>query len=193
MFRIRTALAAAVVAVAATLALAGPASAHDTIVSSTPAAGEVLTAAPTEVVVTFSNTLLSQDDTGGSAMTVVDESGKDWVGGAPAVVADSVTVPLEAGMPNGVYEVTWRVVSSDGHPTDGQFSFTVAADEVAPETTAPTEPEQTTAPEQTSEPEQPATPTPDAESAPWPLLIGLGVVLVAAVVVIIVIAARRKR
>lgn len=197
MFRIRTVLATAAVAVLAGLGVAAPASAHDTIVSSSPGADEQLSAAPEEVALVFSNELLSLDGNTGTAMIVEDESGKDWVAGEPVVEADTVTVPLEPGMTDGTYLVTWKVVSSDGHPTSGDYSFSIAG--VAP-TEAPAtetaEPEPTesatavaTQAEVTDEAEVPA----DDESAPWPLLIGLGVVLLAAVVTFIVILARKKR
>ena len=194
MFRIRTAIAAAAVAIVAGLAFAAPASAHDTITSSSPAADEQLASAPEQVVLTFSNELLALEENSGTAMTVADESGKDWVAGAPVVAADTVTVPLESGMPNGSYLVTWKVVSSDGHPTSGEYSFTIAADESAAETAAPEESAAPTETEQAAEPEPTVTPisTP-VDAAPWPLIIGLGVVVLAAVVVLVVVLVRRKR
>ena len=189
MFRIRTAVAAAAVATIAALAVAAPASAHDTIVSSTPAADSQLTTAPTEVVLTFSNNLISLDENSGTAMTVADESGEDWVAGEPTITADSVTVPLAEGMPNGAYTVTWQVVSSDGHPTSGEYAFSLAAPEASAEPSAtPTE----TATEQ-PEAVKTTQPAEQSDATPWPLLIGLGVVLLAAIVTAVVIAARRRR
>lgn len=191
MFRIRTTLAAVAVATLAALAVAAPASAHDSIVSSTPAPDEQLTAAPTEVVLGFSNNLLSLDANSGTAMTVVDDSGKDWVDGAPAVSADTVTVSLADGMPNGAYTVTWQVVSSDGHPTSGEYSFSVAAPEASAAPSAT--PSESAGPEKSSQPSRSAEPVEQADATPWPLLIGLGLVVLAAIVVVIVIAARRRR
>ncbi|WP_336644632.1 copper resistance CopC family protein [Microbacterium sp. USHLN186] len=193
--RIRTRIATAVAAaaVAASLAVAAPASAHDTIVSSTPAADAQLTSAPTEVVLTFSNNLLSLDENSGTAMTVTDESGKDWVAGEPEISADTVTVPLAEGMPNGAYRVTWQVVSSDGHPTSGEYGFALAA--APPVETATAQPTETAAPAQTGTPSETATPTAtvEADATPWPLLIGLGVVVLVAIVLAVVMAARRRR
>lgn len=192
MFRIRSTIAAVAVATVAALAVAGPASAHDTIVSSTPAADSQLTAAPTEVVLTFSNTLLSLDENSGTAMTVIDESGEDWVAGPPVVAADTVTVPLAEGMPGGAYTVTWQVVSSDGHPTSGEYGFSLTLPEASAEPSAT--PSETAAAEPTDPPSDAAQPAQQSDdSMPWPLLIGLGVVLLAAIVTAIVIAVRRKR
>jgi methionine-rich copper-binding protein CopC len=193
MFRIRTALAGAAVAVVAMLAVAAPASAHDELVSSSPAFDEQLTTAPEQVVLTFSDNLLELEGNSGTAMTVVDESGTDWVGGDPVVSADTVTVPLKSGMPNGAYAVTWQVVSSDGHPTSGDYAFSLAAAEATPSPSATTS--ETAAPAQTAAPSSPAaTQAPsETDAAPWPLLIGLGVVLLAAIIIVIVIAARKRR
>lgn len=192
MFRIRTTIAAVAVATVAALAVAAPASAHDTIVSSAPAADSQLTAAPAEVVLTFSNTLLSLDENSGTAMTVIDESGEDWVAGPPVVAADTVTVPLAEGMPGGAYTVTWQVVSSDGHPTSGEYGFSLTLPEASAEPSAT--PSETAAAEPTDPPSDAAQPAQQSDdSMPWPLLIGLGVVLLAAIVTAIVIAVRRKR
>lgn len=195
MFRFRTVLATAAVAVAATLALAAPASAHDEIVASSPAAGEQLTVVPEEVVLTFSNNLLSLDENSGTAMTVVDGAGEDWVAGDPVVAADTVTAPLQPDMPNGDYLVTWKVVSSDGHPTSGEYSFSIAAEQApTPEATESAEPTaEPTESEATAEPTAEPTQAPADEAAPWPLLIGLGVVLLVAVVLVVVMAMRKKR
>ncbi|HTN55845.1 MAG TPA: copper resistance CopC family protein [Microbacterium sp.] len=199
MFRIRTVLAGVAVAAAAVLAVAAPASAHDEIVSSSPASGEQLTTAPDQVVLTFSNNLLELAGNNGTAVVVADGSGADWVSGDPVVSADTVTVPLKSGMPDGDFTVTWQVVSSDGHPTSGEYVFSLAVPEAAPtpsataaETAAPVE---TTAPAETTSPASPeATQAPsETEAAPWPLLIGLGVVLIAAIVIVILITVRKRR
>src|SRR5690606_38335612 len=109
MFRIRTALAGAAVAVVALLTVAAPASAHDELVSTSPAFDEQLTTAPEQVVLTFSDDVLQLSGSNGTAMTVVDESGADWVAGDPVISADTVTVPLKSGMPNGDFTVTWKI------------------------------------------------------------------------------------
>ena len=46
--------------------------------------------------------------------------------GAP-VVADTVLTQPLAGEASGVVTVLWKVVSSDGHPISGEYSFTVDA------------------------------------------------------------------
>lgn len=121
------------VAVAATIVLvsASPAAAHDELISSTPASGSQLSEAPAEISLTFSADVL----TIGAAVIVADGAGRDWAVGEPTVQSGTVTVELGAGMPEGGYQIRWRVVSEDGHPISGLVPFTVG--EAAPLTRTP--------------------------------------------------------
>jgi hypothetical protein len=47
-----------------------------------------------------------------------------------------VSIPLRDGMPDGDYQLGWRVVSSDGHPIEGTLKFSVAAGSPAATTAA---------------------------------------------------------
>lgn len=124
MSRIRVFAAGMLVAVVAVLASAAPASAHGQLVSSSPAAGERLTAAPEQVSLTFTDELLTLDGAGMTVL-VIDVDGRDWVEGEPTVSGPTVTAQLAAGMPVAGYELRWQVVSSDGHPISGVIPFTV--------------------------------------------------------------------
>jgi methionine-rich copper-binding protein CopC len=95
-----------VLALVAFLGTAIPAQAHADLLLSTPEDGAVLTAAPAEVVLTFSEELLPD--------TVV------------VSVAD-VIVTWPPGMTGSQYDVNYRVVSQDGHPIEGTVAFTVEA------------------------------------------------------------------
>lgn len=117
----RAVLAGVVVAAALVFATAVPASAHDELQSSSPSADENLPTAPDAVTLTFSGEVL----TTGAAVIVVDAAGRDLVVGEPEIVETTVTAPLESGLPDGGYEIRWRVVSSDGHPISGIVPFTV--------------------------------------------------------------------
>lgn len=115
-----------VLALVAIVATAVPASAHDQLISSTPAEGERLDTAPESITMTFSGQLMILDPSmTGAVVMVVDESGRDWVAGEPEVHADTVTVELEPGMPVAGYQVRWQVVSEDGHPISGVIAFTI--------------------------------------------------------------------
>lgn len=110
---------------------AAPASAHDSLLASTPADGTVLDVAPEEIVLEMSAVAIEL----GTEIQVLD-SGQSNVAAGPPVVADRfVTVPL-GGIGPGAYAVVWRVVSSDGHPIEGSFEFSVT-DAAVTESTAP--------------------------------------------------------
>lgn len=98
-----------------------PASAHDQLISSSPAPDERLAAAPTEVRLEFTAAVLDV----GALVLVVDGAGTDWVAGPPEIDGTVVTVPLLPDLPEAGYQVRWRVVSSDGHPISGFIPFTI--------------------------------------------------------------------
>jgi copper resistance protein C len=103
------------------VAAAGSASAHDYLVATSPAADGTADAAPRRVTLTFNEAV----NTRFSTVRVTGPSGGVWQDGAPEVVGATVTQRLLPLGPAGPYEVTWRVVSADGHPIGGSFSFTV--------------------------------------------------------------------
>ena len=130
MTRARRRAAATGLALVALLALAGVAAAHAQLVASSPAPGDVLATAPTEVRLTFSEPL----EASFSSADVIDAEGTALVsrGGAPDPAdTHTLVVPLPT-LPSGVYTVTWRSLSSaDGHPDEGFFSFGVGDVQVA--------------------------------------------------------------
>jgi hypothetical protein len=81
--------------------------------------------------------------------------------------------------------VQWRVVSSDSHPVEGTFSFTVAGTAQAPGAPAAGRPE----PIATGSP-APVAAAPDQPAVPWSV-IGMGAVLVVLAAIIAVSARRR--
>lgn len=143
---------AAAVGTAALVALPGPVWAHDTLVSSNPGDGARATEAPDEVEMTFSADLLDV----GTQVRVTDAQGADVTDGEPQVSGTAVTqnvTPSE--QTDDTYTVVWRVVSSDGHPIEGTFSYDVgegaAADQTSAGSPAPDTAEPTTAGEATGE------------------------------------------
>jgi methionine-rich copper-binding protein CopC len=102
---------------------ASSASAHDALESSTPAAGEVVTVDPTVVALTYSDELLTLgDDTSAFAIQVTDASGGFHENGCVTVDGLVASTGVALGEP-GTYTATWQVVSSDGHPTSGSYTF----------------------------------------------------------------------
>lgn len=190
-------LAALLVTFGVTVATASPAHAHDELLGSDPAAGSSLDALPGQLTLTFSAEIA--DDDGASVVEVTDAAGSTLVAGAPAVRDNVLTQPL-AGAASGAVTVLWKVVSSDGHPISGEFSFTVTgAPAPTPTPTATTTP----APTETAVPTETAAPTPtvtgepaaaDGSNAlPWAIAGLLGLALAGAIVYLLVSRARRQK
>ncbi len=181
------ALAAALLT--AFLVLAGPlsASAHDALTASSPAADSTVETLPAELTLTFSAKLI--DGEGATEVVVTDADGDSVTDGPATVNGAIVTQPLVSEAEAGEYRVIWKVVSSDGHPTSGEFSFSVTeatgvAAAVEP-TTSPTEEALPTAPSTTAPPttDAPDSAAPAADTTGIWILAILGALIVAAVVV----------
>jgi copper transport protein len=109
----------ATLAVLFSLLFASPAAAHAELLNTTPANGDQLTRPPAEIQLTFSESVNLVDD----GIRLVDHVGATVPTPEPTVDAQTVTWPMPADLAEGSYIVTWRVVSSDGHPISGAFSF----------------------------------------------------------------------
>ena len=121
MRRVTCALIALGIAAAFTLGLAGVAAAHANLASSDPAANASLDHAPADVTMTFTE----PPDPKLSVVHVLDV--KDHVEAGPVQAVpgqeDELRSPLPTDLPDGVYTVSWRVVSeADGHSTGGAIS-----------------------------------------------------------------------
>ncbi len=127
----RVAAAAAATAIGVLAALGSfptPAAAHEELVSSTAEADEVLTTAPTEVSLTFSAVL----NPSATELAVVDSATRSVLDGSPRIDDATVRQDLKPGLPSGEYRVSYRLISTDGHPVSGTWSFTVQTDVAAP-------------------------------------------------------------
>ncbi len=87
----------------------------------------------------------------GSVVRVEDATGTDQADGPVVIVDNHVTQAVKADAPDGKYTVIWRVVSSDGHPIDGTFTFTAGAANIAGMAT-PSAPPAAAAPARSSRP-----------------------------------------
>jgi methionine-rich copper-binding protein CopC len=202
-------LSAAPIALAAALltaflVLVSPlsASAHDSLISSSPEAGSTVDTLPTELTLTFSAKLI--DAEGATEVVVTDAAGESVTDGPATVNGAIVTQPLMAEAEAGDYTVLWRVVSSDGHPISEEFSFTVAnstestsSPEPTSESTAePTAEPTAAAPTATAGPGTDVSPSPEAEETSpstvmiWVLAIA-GVLVIVGIIVWLVIRGRR--
>lgn len=114
-----TVLAAVVLLV---LGSAPPAQAHATVVSTDPAAGEVLPTAPDTVRLTFSEPVATVPDG-----VVVYDAASEVVATSATVDGDDLVVGLTGEVGQGTLVLTYRVVSKDGHPISGSLIFSVGA------------------------------------------------------------------
>ncbi len=118
---------ALLIALALSLALFGVASAHAKLVSSDPAAGANLTAAPAKVTLKFSEEI--SDKATDSFFTVTDEKGAEvGKGTLDNTDVDHATLSgaLNSGLGSGVYTVTWQTITPDDQgKSQGSFTFGV--------------------------------------------------------------------
>ena len=114
-------LLAAVLGLGLGFTVVQPAAAHDRLVSADPEDGAKLDTPPSQVVLTFSGDVLPS----GAQVIVSTRDGS--VEGEVAVDGAVVTAELPGDLPAGGHDVVWRVVSSDGHPIEGELSYDVAA------------------------------------------------------------------
>jgi methionine-rich copper-binding protein CopC len=135
--RFLTRMATAIAATALTLAAAGvlatiqasSASAHDYLVSSSPAAGSTLSAPIDSVSMTFNDLVVDFSHDGTSAIVQVtgpDADTRQFETGCATIAGRTITAPVMLGA-SGRYTVTWRVASADGHPASGHITFNYLA------------------------------------------------------------------
>lgn len=106
------------------LGLMSPAQAHDELISTNPEQGTSLVQAPQKLELTYSGELT--DVEGSTQIRVTDSAGSEISSGDPKVKGKTVTQKIAGhGAENETYSVAWRVVSSDGHPIQGSYEFTV--------------------------------------------------------------------
>ncbi len=125
-FRRLASIAMTVVAVLALLVItAGPAAAHATLIQVDPAPGSVLASAPAVLHLTFDEPVeITQ-----GAVSIVGPDGTavpDLRPGVDPTNSAVLVVALPASsMVDGSYNVTWRILSLDGHAVQGFFAFAI--------------------------------------------------------------------
>ncbi|HLS63600.1 MAG TPA: copper resistance CopC family protein [Ruania sp.] len=98
-----------------------PAAAHSTLLSATPEDGAELEEVPDAVVLTFNEDITDL----GTDIVVTGPDGEDATDGETQIEGPEVSRALAADLTAGEYTITWRAVSADGHPIDGESTFTV--------------------------------------------------------------------
>jgi copper transport protein len=109
--------------VAAVLTLPAAAWAHAALLHTVPVASGTVNTAPPEVQLTYSEPIEPRF----AIVSVTDAAGRQVTSGQPATAPGSpqtLATPLKH-VPEGWYLVFWRVISADGHPVRGAFTFAV--------------------------------------------------------------------
>jgi len=132
---------------------------HAKLVSTSPADGSALTSVEV-VTLTFSESINPD-----FVVVKVQGAGGDEADGKATVKGSTVTQRLVGDLAAGKHLVTYRVVSTDGHPVSGRITFRTTLAPVAPSPSA----EVTAAPSATGSAGAGATPGPSASvAAPTP-------------------------
>ena len=110
------------------IVLAGPASAHATLVSTDPGQGARVATEPSKVALTFDESV----SLGAGYAKVLGSTGGRVDAGSASVDGTVLSIPLRGHLPDGGYLVTYRVVSSDSHPVAGAYSFVIGNGSLVP-------------------------------------------------------------
>jgi copper transport protein len=102
--------------------------AHATATKTDPASGAILDAPPSEVVVEFNEPVTPVDAATG---VVAPDGDRADTGLSQNDEETELTIAVDADQ-EGTYLVGYRVVSHDGHPVSGTFTFAVGAETEAP-------------------------------------------------------------
>ena len=108
------------------------AQAHAVLVSSNPAIDANIQALPASVEVEFDGNLIAIGGTKTNFLTVQDSSGRQIDAGDSKVSGPLLNVSIKDRTGVGIFMVSWRVVSSDGHPVEGSYQFSVGNASVSP-------------------------------------------------------------
>ena len=116
-------LGALTVAGIALAATAPAASAHATLLFTSPAADSAVPVSPKAITLTFNE----QVTLAGTPVTLAGPGGRRIALGAARESGGRtvVTVPVASRLPDGVYTVGWQAISSDGDPVGSQYKFAV--------------------------------------------------------------------
>jgi len=151
------------------------------LVTSSPPAGAVLTSAPTQVSVTADGALAEL----GSSISLTDPDGSRADDGSVTVSDSTVLVGVKSLLKTGLYTVNYQLIFSDGQNLSGSYTFTLTG-----VTESPTPTTQTPSPTETFPPLKPSTFFDRLTSGGVGILLGALLLLV---IITRVVSSRRNR
>lgn len=107
-----------------TFSYSNPASAHAQLTDSNPGVNKVVKSLPEFVWVEFDGDLMTFGDKNPNVITVLDSKKKRVDSGGSLVGGARLSTKLKVGLKAGRLQVTYRIVSEDGHPVTGNYFFT---------------------------------------------------------------------
>jgi methionine-rich copper-binding protein CopC len=120
------------------------ATAHGEIVSTFPEQYSNATPIPTEVWIQFDGNLQTLDGQAINTIEVVDSTGLTVSYGDPVIEGGKISTKLSGQSAAGVFTVNYRIVSEDGHPVEGSYTFNASPNFADDATTTSAEPEKGT-------------------------------------------------
>lgn len=118
------------------------AQAHTELLSSTPSSNQIVENMPSEVSLIFSEDLISIEGQAVNFLTLRGVDDTSFTMTNPTVSGATLSSTVGSGdYPAGKYILTYRAVSSDGHPVTGEMSFatqsptTIESSSLTPTTT----------------------------------------------------------
>jgi len=105
------------------IAMAAPAWAHAILISTDPPKDGVAAVTPSQLSLTYNENV----EVSFGAIRVYTCAGKRITTGSPhhAATSDHTVALAIPKLANGVYLVSWRVISADSHPVNGTYSFRI--------------------------------------------------------------------
>lgn len=116
------------IALVLTFAISPTAFAHSSLIEAKPASNAQEAQFPSEISLSFNEKLLTLGTEKTNSISLISPNGASVELGSPVVTnnvitADVLTPPSETGD----YTVRYRVVSGDGHPIEGSYSFSYSS------------------------------------------------------------------
>lgn len=118
-------LITALLLITANLFAGNGAFAHDDVESVYPESGSTVEAGMIDLNIYFSQDVLTTDGTNGFEVVVTDANGEKLPVGCINPMGPSLNARAAIGSA-GEYTVSWRSVSADGHPLEGNYKFNVS-------------------------------------------------------------------
>jgi methionine-rich copper-binding protein CopC len=104
-----------------------PSHSHSALVTSVPKADVILNLAPRNVTLTFNEDILELKGKQISSVSLATVAGRKIALTKPQISANKLIARITSPtLKSGKYQISYRVVSADGHVITGGYTFTVA-------------------------------------------------------------------